>query len=175
MASIHDRVKLVCWTLEKLMLKVNNQGTRHKLKIALTVNALTRIFVAAQEIVVEPSHLSSVEMKFRGRQVQLLVEWTTATAVAGPAASHRIECVTFQRYLAITTVWAFSNRRGPAPKPVPEEHFRCAAPGPLVHRYTHIGVPVRWLRGFCVRSMYTVYVFNVCLPRKQIISEIQTP
>jgi len=51
--------------------------------------ARTRIFVTAQEVVVEPLHLTCVEMQFRRRQVQLLVGAKTAPVgldIARPAA-----------------------------------------------------------------------------------------
>jgi len=43
--------------------------------------ALTWVFVTTQEVVVEPLHLTGVEMQFRRRQVQLLIGAETATAV----------------------------------------------------------------------------------------------
>lgn len=73
----------------------------------------TRILVTAQEIVVEPLHLTGVEMQFRRRQVQLLVGSKTAATgrrTACPAA-HDGDSVVCNFSHAVTTENGLTLRR----------------------------------------------------------------
>lgn len=75
--------------------------------------ARTRVLVTAQEIVVEPLHLTGVEMQFRRRQVQLL--FGSKTAVTGrrtacPAA-HDGDSIVCDFSHAVTTEHGLTLRR----------------------------------------------------------------
>lgn len=103
---------------------------------APTTRRRTRVLVAAQEVVVEPSHLTGVETQFRRRQVQLLVVGAKTAAAAGrPAQAHDVA-----RTVRATT----SGSTGPPGRPTgagDRSPRKDGAP-------TGTGVPVRWADGF---------------------------